>query len=529
MSLRKLLLSRKTLLNLTELQGKIYKLPESTSQLDCPVRFGTVFPVDLCDLGDKTFMDFYGVKTNMYSGAMAKGIASADLVIEMGKHGLLGSFGAGGLPMHLVEKSLVRIQEELGERPFAVNLIHSPFDPNLEEGNVELFKKYGVKIAEASAFMNLTPSVVLYRASGLRSETRNGVTEIIIENKLIAKCSRTEVAAMFLKPAPVKILDSLLSQGKITREQHSLAQLVPVADDITVEADSGGHTDNRQIQVILPLVISLRNRLFAEFKNSKLSEQNKYRIVTNRYNQETRKQERMSLNWPVRPRVGAGGGIGCPEGALCAYHLGAAFLVTGTINQMSRESGTCDTVRKYLSEASYADVTMAPAADMFDQGVQLQVLKKGTMFPSRAKKLYDLFCKYNSFEEMPQTEFDNMERRILKKKLGEVWEETKDFYINRLNNKEKIDKVEVGGDQKLKMSLCFRWYLGLSSFWANANAVKGDFQHTGLSPQSIKEGMDKLLKQTSAGFQVLPHKVTANRMNAAQFKFPVDAYDTDFY
>ena len=57
-----------------------------------------------------------------------------------------------------------------------------------------------------------------------------------------------------------------------------------------------------------------------------------------------------------------------------------------------------DQVRKVL-RATYSDVTMAPAADMFDQGVELQVLKKGTMFPSRVKA-FSLFQLYDSLEDI---------------------------------------------------------------------------------------------------------------------------------
>lgn len=35
-----------------------------------------------------------------------------------------------------------------------------------------------------------------------------------------------------------------------------------------------------------------------------------------------------------------------------------------------------------------------------------------------------------------------------------------------LKDQDKVDRALVDG--KLKMSMCFRWYLGLSSFWANA-------------------------------------------------------------
>ncbi|CAK8986278.1 Polyketide biosynthesis protein PksE [Includes: Malonyl CoA-acyl carrier protein transacylase (MCT)] [Durusdinium trenchii] len=391
-------------------------------------------PCTISDLGDKTFMEDYGVVAPLYTGAMAKGIASADLVIAAGKRKILGSFGAGGLPMHVVRKALDKILEELPNGPFAVNLIHSPFDSNLEEGNVDLFLEKGVRVVEASAFMDLTPQVVRYRAAGL---SRNADGSIRVENRIIGKCSRTELAEKFIRPAPAKILEKLVALGKISADQAEMAKQVPMADDIAVEADSGGHTDNRPIHVILPMIINVRNRVQRELQYPK----------------------------HLRVRVGAGGGIGCPQAALAAFNMGAAFLITGTVNQMSRQSGTCDNVRKALSKATYSDIAMAPAADMFDQGVELQVLKKGTMFPSRAKKLYELFCKYDSFEQMPAEELSRVEKRVFKKTLAQVWEETMAFYIDILKNPKKIEDAKTDG--KLKMSLCFRWYLGLSSFWAN--------------------------------------------------------------
>lgn len=44
------------------------------------------------------------------------------------------------------------------------------------------------------------------------------------------------------------------------------------------------------------------------------------------------------------------------------------------------------------------DIMMAPAADMFEMGVKLQVLKRGTMFGMRSQKLYEIYENYNSIE-----------------------------------------------------------------------------------------------------------------------------------
>merc|ERR1712087_951800 len=327
------------------------------------------------------FMKHYGVRYPMYTGAMAKGIASADLVIAAGSKGLLASLGAGGLPLHHVTKALDKIQNALPNGPYAVNLIHSPFDETLESGNVDLFLARGVHIVEASAFMQLTVNVVRYRVAGLESNPTGGPP--LCRNKIIFKVSRTELAQMAMRPPPAELVDKLLKAGQISAEQAALAPRVSMCDDVAVESDSGGHTDNRAMPVLLPVIISLRDAIAAETGN--------------------------------RVRVGAGGGIGCPEAAEAAFAMGADFIVTGTINQMCRQSGTCNKVREQLSKASYSDVVMAPAADMFDAGVNLQVLSKGTMFPSRAKKLYELFVAFPSLEALPAEVVKRLEDRVFRK------------------------------------------------------------------------------------------------------------------
>ena len=157
--------------------------------------------------------------------------------------------------------------------------------------------------------------------------------------------------------------------------------------------------------------------------------------------------------------------MGCPAAALAAFDMGAAFVLTGSVNQIAREAGTCDAVRLQLSKASYSDVTMAPAADMMDEGARLQVLKKGNMFASRANKLFELYRQYETFDALPPAELERVEKRILQKSVAEVWAETTDYYVNRLHNADKIARAER--DPRLKMSLCVRWYLSKSSGWAN--------------------------------------------------------------
>ncbi|RCJ14504.1 2-nitropropane dioxygenase [Nostoc sp. ATCC 43529] len=388
-------------------------------------------PVRIQQLGDPNFLSFHGVKYAYATGAMAGGIASEEMVIALGKAQILSSFGAGGLSPDRLEAAIKKIQQALPQGPYAFNLIHSPSEPAIERRAVDLYLKYQVKTVEASAFLDLTPNIVYYRVAGLGL---NDANQIEIRNKVIAKISRREVATKFMQPAPPRILKELLEQRLITDLQATLAAKVPMADDITVEADSGGHTDNRPLVCLLPSIVALRDEIQAQY------------------------------HYQIPIRVGVAGGIGTPESALAGFMMGAAYVVTGSINQSCIESGACEHTKKLLAQAEMADMMMAPAADMFEMGVKLQVLKRGTMFPMRAQKLFELYRAYDSIEDIPLAEREKLEKQVFRKTIAEVWEGTAAYLSQR--NPEKLGKAV--NNPKLKMALIFRWYLGLSSRWSNS-------------------------------------------------------------
>jgi trans-AT polyketide synthase, acyltransferase and oxidoreductase domains len=142
--------------------------------------------------------------------------------------------------------------------------------------------------------------------------------------------------------------------------------------------------------------------------------------------------------------------------------MGAAYVATGTVNQACVESGACEHTKNLLAKASMADVMMAPSADMFEMGVKVQVLKTGTMFALRAQKLYELYVKYDSIEQIPVDEREKLERQVFKRNLDEVWADTAKFFTER--DPEQLAKANAS--PKRKMALVFRWYLGLSSRWS---------------------------------------------------------------
>ena len=408
---------------------------------------GLVSPVRPEQLGDESFRRDHGLRFNYVSGAMAAGIGSERIVEEMFRQGMLGIFGAAGLSPARVEAAIDRLDalkshaalEHQGgatsavssSPPVGFNLIHSPNDQSLERSIVDLYLKREVRLVEASAFLDLTPHVVRYRLHGIH-RGENG--EIRTPNRVMAKVSRIEVGSKFFAPAPAKILSLLVDQGHLTADQAKLAERVPVAQDITAEADSGGHTDNRPALTLLPTILALRDRASAQYQ----------------------------FDQPLR--VGAAGGIATPASAAAAFAMGAAYILVGSVQQACIESGTCDAVRQMLAEAEQADVTMCPCADMFEMGVKVQVLKRGTMFPMRAAKLYETYRNFKGIDEIPATEREWLEKNLFRTTLSEVWRQTVDYFSTR--DPAQIEKGER--DPKHQMALIFRWYLGQSSRWANS-------------------------------------------------------------
>ncbi len=398
-------------------------------------------------LGDRSFAEVHGVRFPYIAGAMANGIASTDLVIAMARGGMLGFFGAAGLAPARVEQALDRLEAALGTAddgglPWGANLIHSPNEPSIEAGVADLYLRRGVRRVSAAAYMALTAPLVRYACTGL-TESAGG--RVLRKNFIFAKISRPETARHFMEPAPKRLLDRLVAEGQIAAEEARLALRVPLAEDITVESDSGGHTDNRPLMALFPTIATLRDAIASEH----------------------------GYDRPIR--VGAAGGLGTPAAVAAAFSLGAAYVLTGSVNQAAIESGLHAEGKRMLAQAGLADVIMAPAADMFEQGVEVQVLRRGTLFAGRAKKLRELYSNFESWSDVPAETQTKVEGDILRATFADAWRSTRDFWLER--ERAEVEKAEA--DPRHLMALVFRAYLGLSSRWA----IKGtadrvtDFQN----------------------------------------------------
>lgn len=382
-------------------------------------------------LGDRLFSHTHGCRFNYVVGEMARGIATTRMVVEAVRAGCVGFYGSAGLTPNVIEAGVQEIKAQLTpeQTAWGANLIHSPQQPGYEARVVDLFLAQGVKRVSASAFMKLSVELVRYTAIGL-SRAADGT--IHRENHVFAKVSRAEVAEPFMSPAPARLLSELVARGAITAEQADLASQVPVAAEITAESDSGGHTDNRPASVLFPSLALARDRVAA----------------------------RTSVDANAI-RIGLAGGLSTPASVAAAFSMGAAYVLTGSVNQSAVESGLSEAGRRLLAKAGPADVAMAPAADMFEQGVEVQVLKRGTLFAMRGKRLHAMYRSGASYETLPAKDQAWLDD-VLGEPFDAAWQRTL-AYIRQANPAEAA-RAESDGNKRL--ALVARRYLFMGAQWA---------------------------------------------------------------
>jgi trans-AT polyketide synthase/acyltransferase/oxidoreductase domain-containing protein len=388
--------------------------------------------IDAAALGSPEFRREHGVRYAYVAGSMYKAVASEEIVIRMSRAGLLAYFGAGGLRPDRITAAVTRFQRELGDGPYGVNLLASTENPAREMETVELLLRLGVRRVEAASFVRPTEALVRYRLSGAFVHPDGTVHA---PNLVMAKVSRPEVADAFLRPPPQQLVRRLVEAGHLTTAEAALADRVVMADDLCAEADSGGHTDQRPLVTLLPDMMRLRDRAGRE----------------------------------GRVRVGAAGGLGEPAAVAAAFVMGADFVLTGSVNQCTAEAGTSDPVKDMLQVASVHDMAIVPAGDMLETGTKAQVLRRGLFYPARANKLYDLYSRHESIDELDERTAAQLQRKFYRRDFAEVWAETKAYYERA--NPDTLRLAER--DPKLKMLLIFKAYFVQSI----RLAMSGDTEH----------------------------------------------------
>ena len=374
-------------------------------------------------LGSDEFRKKFGLEYAYVVGGMYKAITSSEMIAVLSRRGILAFLGSGGLRHEAVSQEIDAVREKISDGVFGVNIIHTPKNREAEEKLIDLMLDKQIHFIEAAAFVSVTPSLARYKIKGL---ARNGDGCVVSRNRIMVKISRSEAAEVFMRPIPDIIISELLCKGVITASEAELAAGIPLADSVTVETDSGGHTDGGVAYAVFPSVMYLRDRLMKEYSYSS------------------------------KIYIGAAGGIGSPDAAAAAFIMGADYIMTGSVNQCTVEAGTSDIVKDMLNSATVHDTDYAPSADMFEMNSRSQVLKRGTLYCARAKKIYELYSRYDSLESIDSHTRDMLEKRMFHDSLENVFSESVRYYPEAV-----IQRAE--NDPKLKMYIVFKSYFHRSS------------------------------------------------------------------
>ncbi|KAA1246069.1 SDR family NAD(P)-dependent oxidoreductase [Aquimarina sp. RZ0] len=379
-------------------------------------------PVKPNDLGNKLFQKRYGCKWSYYVGGMYRGIASEELVVKCGNSDILGILGYMRLPFDEVDQILGTLRTKLANKTYGIGFSPSSFTGDstaIDMKFIDLYIKHEVPVLELATHIDVSKEIVYARCKGLRKSGE----KIIRPRLLLGKLSRLELAEKFMSPAPYDILVSLINEGLISEEEAEIAKKIPLCDDIVFEGSSAGYTDQQPVLISLPSFISLRNSMMIKY------------------------------GYTDQILIGYGGGLGTPSAIAATFMMGADFVLTGSINQCTVESGMSSPAKKLLENANIYDFDLTPHGYALKYGFKIQALNKGTKFVSNSKYLGDIWNRYDSLESIPETIIKQIEK-IFGRTLDEVW----DLVIEH-KKKTNPDQInEAHKDPKLKMTLVFIWY-----------------------------------------------------------------------
>lgn len=132
--------------------------------------------------------------------------------------------------------------------------------------------------------------------------------------------------------------------------------------------------------------------------------------------------------------------------------MGADFILTGSINQCTVESGASAEVKDVLEQVNVYDMAYVPSVELFELGGKAQVVKKGLFFSARANKLYELYRNCASIGQLEAKTRSQLEDKYFGRTMTSILEECK-----REMAPEELASVNV--DPKQQLAAVFKWYI----------------------------------------------------------------------
>ncbi|KJK59192.1 hypothetical protein UK12_05775 [Saccharothrix sp. ST-888] len=375
-------------------------------------------------LGAASFRARYGLRRAYLVGSAGTGVGSAGLVEALGRAGLMGfhdirpgTAGSGAPVGGTVPGGAVAGGALLGGVPLGRS--------GAEAATVDALLGQGVDRVESDHPLGPSRELVRFRCSGAHLDASGRPTAV---RHVLARVHGPDHAAAFLSPPADAVLDALVRDGDLTDEEAAAGRRLPVACDVWTDAGSGWRTHTADTGQLLCSV-----RRVAE-------------------------QAAVAHGYREPLHVGVGSGVGGPESAAAAFALGADFVVTTGINLCAEESPVPAAVRELLAAVGPADTGWAPAADHFELGARVRVVRRGTLFPARANRLLRLYRTHRAYGDIDSRTRRHIESAV----LGRPFEELCEGLCAEL----RAAGRPVPDGPRRRMALAFRWYLEESARWA---------------------------------------------------------------
>ncbi|WP_073587898.1 ACP S-malonyltransferase [Anaerocolumna xylanovorans] len=366
-------------------------------------------------LGSEEFKKDYDVDFAYAVGGMCKGISSAAMIKKLADSRILGFLGTYKLQLHEAEELIDQALASMEHHRVGVNVTYDALNSKDHIGIMEYIIKRDIRNIEVSDYRMIDLSIVKYRLKAIYTDKDS---TLVIPHKILAKVSSREMAEKFCSPAPEEMVQILYQNNEITEFEAKYAKYIPMCDDLCIEYHMQGQSALGYIQTIKEM-----SRLLYE----------KYDLYQ-------------------CPRVGFAGGIGNPQMIAVSFLMGADFVVTGSINQCSVEAATSNIVKDNLQSLDETDFTYAAVSDLFEFGEKKSIVKKGSLYHIRANRLYEVYNRYNSVEEIPADIKNLIEEKYFQKSFETIYS---DIYENLTKDNKKLSKEQP----KYKMALIIRCFL----------------------------------------------------------------------
>ncbi|MFC1745257.1 1-acyl-sn-glycerol-3-phosphate acyltransferase [Candidatus Riflebacteria bacterium] len=400
--------------------------------------------LNIQNLGSKEFQTVHGVRHSYCTAPLPFGISGKQMLSSLATAGFLPFFGSTGLNLGEIKNSLKQIRDRVGNKTFGVGISFVPYDKEREWQLILILIKLGIRHLWVSHYPYPTEALTFFRLNGIK---QNSIGAIEPQNFIFARVSHLETVKRFVAHPPKNVVERLWQDGRISEQEKNLSCKIGLSEDIIVHGEGSGLGSNGSLNTLFPQI----------YQSVKIIQEDLTRNI----------------------RIGTSGGLSNPQAISAMFSLGADFVVTGSINQISAEANCSAKVKQMLAKAGSSDTAFVVSADPLEKGNNIQVLKYGTQFSVKANKLAKLYLKYGDLLNLPEKEKKVLEEGFFRCSLETAMNRANLIFKDLQFGENKKNKKESG------LLLLFHLYLYESFLWAKEGTKNREMDYQIWVDQSI--------------------------------------------